>query len=264
MLAGTASPAAASDTDEAPAEAEDGIWDRFAAHEPFYFLLGTSPRNAKIQLSLRYRIFDRDTTMPDVLAWTKRLRIAYTQLSFWDLSNESVPFTDNNFNPELIYLTRLATGGRAVDKPEIRLQTGVAHESNGEAGADSRSLNTLYAAPSFQWGGETDFQLTLTPRAWIYFGSLSDNPDIDRFRGHVSLAARLGWSDGLQADVRGYVGDAWDKGSLQLDFSYPAERFLGAGLGFYVHGQLFTGYGESLLGYNQKTTRMRIGVSLVR
>jgi len=264
LLAAAAGPAGASDTARDNGEDPSGVWDHFGAHEPFYFLLGTNPRNAKIQFSLRYRILDRDTALPGELAWLKKLHIAYTQTSFWDLANESVPFTDNTFNPELIYMTGLTTGGRGLGRPEIRLQTGIAHESNGKAGVDSRSLNTLYAAPTVQWGEDTEFQVALTPRLWAYFGSLSDNPDIARFRGHASLTARLGWSDGLQAKARGRIGDDWDKGSVQIDLSYPAGRILGGGLGFFLHGQLFTGYGENLLRYNQKTTRLRIGISLVR
>jgi outer membrane phospholipase A len=148
--------------------------------------------------------------------------------------------------------------------PAIDLQAGISHESNGQAGADSRSLNQLYAAPEFRWGGNEGFQLALTPRAWIYTGDLRDNPDIATYRGNMSLSAQLGWTDGVLGTALGRWGDDWDKGSLELDISYPVDRFIGAGLGFYLHAQLFTGYGENLLRYDEKTTRLRFGVSLVR
>nr|WP_235954995.1 phospholipase A [Sphingobium psychrophilum] len=39
---------------------------------------------------------------------------------------------------------------------------------------------------------------------------------------------------------------------------------LGDGPEVYPFGQSFVGYGENLLDYNRRTTRLRIGVALVR
>ena len=39
---------------------------------------------------------------------------------------------------------------------------------------------------------------------------------------------------------------------------------LGDGPDFYLFGQSFHGYGENLLDYNKRATRLRIGVALVR
>ena len=35
-------------------------------------------------------------------------------------------------------------------------------------------------------------------------------------------------------------------------------------LNLYVFGQAFAGYGENLLDYNRQTTRLRVGVAIVR
>ena len=54
------------------------------------------------------------------------------------------------------------------------------------------------------------------------------------------------------------------KGSVAADISYPLSRVLGGGPDFYLFGQSFVGYGENLLDYHRRTTRLRIGVALVR
>jgi len=61
------------------------------------------------------------------------------------------------------------------------------------------------------------------------------------------------------------VGDDWDKGSVQMDLSYPLRKFtLFKWLDVYAHAQIYTGYGESLLRYNGERHDVRFGLSLVR
>lgn len=54
------------------------------------------------------------------------------------------------------------------------------------------------------------------------------------------------------------------KGSISGDLSYPLRRLLGGGPDFYLFAQSFTGYGENLLDYNKRVSRLRLGVALVR
>ncbi|MGA3143572.1 MAG: phospholipase A [Verrucomicrobiota bacterium] len=51
--------------------------------------------------------------------------------------------------------------------------------------------------------------------------------------------------------------------SLQLDLTYPTMRLFGS-FSLYLDVQYFTGYGESLLGYNKKSDELRAGFSLFR
>src|SRR3546814_2275188 len=48
------------------------------------------------------------------------------------------------------------------------------------------------------------------------------------------------------------------------DISYPIDRLIGGNLNFYLIGQAFTGYGENLLDYNRRMTRLRLGLAIVR
>jgi phospholipase A1 len=45
---------------------------------------------------------------------------------------------------------------------------------------------------------------------------------------------------------------------------YPLARLLGGGPDFYLFAQSFVGYGENLLDYDRRMTRLRIGLALVR
>ena len=51
----------------------------------------------------------------------------------------------------------------------------------------------------------------------------------------------------------------------QLDFSYPLSDRIFARTGTFVHLQIFSGYGETLLDYNvDRGTQVRLGLSLIR
>src|SRR3546814_5087167 len=54
------------------------------------------------------------------------------------------------------------------------------------------------------------------------------------------------------------------KGAIDADISYPIDRLIGGNLNFYLIGQAFTGYGENLLDYNRRMTRLRLGLAIVR
>jgi outer membrane phospholipase A len=153
------------------------------------------------------------------------------------------------------------------------LQAGLKHESNGQSGADSRSLNTAYISPIFTFGddgmgandgGRDEFFVAVAPRVWMYLTDMPDNPDIYHYRGYGDVRLVAGWRGGFQTAVSGGFGNDWDKGWLQVDFSYPLQRFAIRDLGMYLYAQFFTGYGESLLDYNESSTTFRMGLSLVR
>jgi outer membrane phospholipase A len=139
----------------------------------------------------------------------------------------------------------------------------VKHESNGKDGANSRSVNIAYLRPTLTLGRDAGLQLTLQPRAWVYVGDLSDNPDIADYRGYVDLRVIAGWKRGLQLSALGRMGKDGNHESLQLDLTYPTMQFFGS-FSVYLHAQYFTGYGESLLEYNRKSEAFRIGFSLYR
>ena len=238
--------------------------EHFSGYEPFYFIVGPDDPVGRFQLSFKYRLFSDTGPLAKRFPVFKGLHIAYTQTSLWDLGSNSKPFVDTSYKPELFYAVERVDGGRWADWLRLDLQAGFQHESNGKSGADSRSLNVAYVEPKVVVGKEDGVQLSLAPRAWTYVGSLDENPDIKDFRGYVGLRSTLGWPNGLLLSATGRLGDDADRGSLQLDLSYPIFRLLYGNLGLYLYAQYFLGYGESLLRYNERTSIFRIGVALFR
>jgi phospholipase A1/A2 len=241
-------------------------------YEPFYFIAGPDSPNAKFQVSFKYRLVNTgvgnggedESWLYRRAKWTGGLHLAYTQRSLWDLDAESAPFLDSSYMPELLYeLPRLINPESGwIDR--IGAQIGFQHESNGKDGDSSRSLNIAYLRMPFVFGDENDFHVTFEPRAWFYVGHLLENPDLADYRGYVDVRLKAGWAHGLQ--VAGWLraGKDFDHGSAQVDVTYPLHNMLSNSFSIYLYGQYFTGYGESLLLYNERSEMWRVGIGLFR
>ncbi|WP_232493099.1 phospholipase A [Novosphingobium kaempferiae] len=232
-----------------------------SANEPIYAVYGPGTNDeARIQLSFRYQLFG-SRAREGRKSLGDGLYFAYTQRMFWDLGAKSSPFRNIDFQPEVFYVTPPKALSEAAT---VSAQIGLRHESNGRDGDFSRSLNTVYIAPmaAFSLGG--DVRLTVAPRAWFYAGDLSDNPDIRRYRGNTGLFAEIGEENGLRLSISSRFNLGSGKGAISADLSYPLRRLLGGGPDFYLFAQSFTGYGENLLDYNKRISRLRLGVALVR
>jgi outer membrane phospholipase A len=251
-----------------PRAAESGAMrffkEHFFGYEPFYFIAGTESPNAKFQISLRYQLLSNEGPLAQRVPPLKGLNLAYTQTSLWDWNAPSAPFLDSSYKPELLYLWPQVDRGRWADWVRLDLQGGLQHESNGKEGADSRSLNLAYLRPTLRLGAGDGLQLWLAPRFWFYAGDLSDNPDLPDYRGYVDLRLVAGWARGLQFAATGRLGDEAGRGSLQLDLTYPMMRLLSGSFSLYLQAQYFTGYGESLLLYDQRSDAFRAGFALFR
>lgn len=235
-----------------------------SGHEPLYFIAGTKTPNAKFQISFKYRLLNENGWLAEKAEWLTGFHLAYSQTSLWDLNAPSAPFFDSSYRPELLYSWDRVVGGNSDDWFRLDLQGGVQHESNGRAEPESRSLNIVYLRPRLIFGRDTGFQLTLSPRAWIYIGDLSDNPDLEDYRGYADLRAVLGWQRGLQVSALGRIGNRLRHGSATIDITYPLMQPPAGSFSIYLHGQYFIGYGESLVGYRDRSEIFRAGISLFR
>lgn len=235
-----------------------------SGYDPFYFIAGPDSPNAKFQVSIKYQLVNAESRLAAQAPALKGFHFAYSQTSLWDWNGESAPFFDSSYRPEMLYRWERAAGGGASDWYRLDLQAGAQHESNGKGGADSRSLNIAYLRPTLTVGKPDSLQLSLSPRAWVYVLDLDDNPDMEDFRGYVDLRAVVGWAKGVQLSAIGRMGDDRNRGSVQLDLTYPMMKLLAGSFSFYLHAQYFNGYGESLLLYNQRGDSWRLGFSLYR
>ncbi len=237
--------------------------DHFSGHEPMYFVFGGEKPAAKFQLSLKYRLLNDDGPLVRRLPFLNGLHAAYTQRSVWDITSDSSPFYDSSYMPEILYESLAADTGRHSGFHWLGYSVGVQHESNGRDENDSRSLNTIYFRPAFAFGDLDGWRLILRPKFFGYLGASSDNRDIRKFRGYTELRAIFGKNNRLSVSVTGRVGEDFDKGSAQIDVSYPTE-FLTGNFAVYLLAQYWMGYGESLLNYDQRSTTARFGFALSR
>ena len=232
-------------------------------YEPMYIVFGSRGEdNARLQLSFKYRLFDERGALARILPGIGSIYFGFTQTSLWDIGGHSSPFRDTSYRPSLFYYDPqlvASGGGRFL----MGLETGVEHESNGRDGDRSRSINIAYVRPSWRWFIDDEHYFSIAPKIYAYLEK-KDNPDIDRYRGHVDLNLRYGKRDGwLFATTLRKGRGRFD--SVQLDASYPIRQPFFANAGGYLHFQYFNGYGETLLDYNVRhRPQFRIGFSIVR
>ena len=235
-----------------------------SVYQPIYFLVGPSPFDAKFQLSFKYQLFTGGQGFAKRWPLLSGLYFAYTQRSFWDLHSPSRPFTDSSFSPEFFYRTHLTSLGKRFNGADVDMQMGMFHESNGKSGADSRSLNAVYLKPSITISLKHNLTFSLAGQVWDYVGSLSDNPNIGDYRGHASILASLGNPNGLMVSTQLRGGISSGKGNVSVDASYPLNALSFSNLDLYFYVQLYHGYGEDLINYDTKDTRIRLGFAFVR
>jgi outer membrane phospholipase A len=234
----------------------------FSVHDPMFFVVGAGPNSAKFQLSFKYRLIgDEKPTKASERPWYEGFFGAYSQTSFWNLDSTSSPFTDTSYRPALIYQVDKSERAWIPGLGDSYLRIAVQHESNGKGGTSSRSLNIVYAEAGVGLWERIGWELTARPRVWTYFSRPSDNPDIARYRGYTSAAITLAHDRGTSVVLSVLGNTQTGKGSFNADLTYPLQV-----LNFhpYINLQLFTGYGESLIAYDKRTTRVRLGLSIVR
>jgi phospholipase A1 len=227
-------------------------------YQPVYALLGHgTDSDLLIQLSFQYQLFGHQGDANG--SWLDGFHFGYTQRIYWDIGADSQPFRDESFQPELFYrYTRLASGNGT----RLSAQAGFLHESNGKGGADSRGYQILYVQPQVDLP-VGDYTLSVGPRLFHYLFSRDNNPDIARYRGHQALSLSIVRQDGLKISTTTRYNFGQGKGSFDGELSYPVRKLIGA-TPLYLVVQGFTGYGEDLLDYNRRQTRLRVGLGIIR
>lgn len=189
------------------------------------------------------------------------LFFGYTSRSVWQAFNtdESSPFRDTNHEPEimLMFLTDIDLFGAHIPT----FTAGLSHQSNGQTDSLSRSWNRLYLSVTMEY---EKFYVNFKPwwriperqKRDINDVKGDDNPDIDDYYGYFELTAfRRIHNNELSIMLRNNLRSD-NRGAIELNYSYPFSKKVRG----YV--QLFHGYGETLLDYNHKNTRLGIGFML--
>jgi phospholipase A1 len=212
-----------------------------------------------------------------------QVNFGYTQKSRWKLYDASAPFEENNYNPEIYYSynTRDLFGLGPLDWVTM----GFEHESNGEDDDESRSWNRIYGQLRLQWKnvfGNTrkstressehfkeGWQARLYLKAWtILPAGTDDNANYGNNLGHFKVVGTLHTPDyhygSGSIDIEGSAGHDFDRGSVLAGLSYRPPIRGGWRFVPHLYGQLFSGYGESLIRSDTKTQAIRIGLRFIR
>jgi outer membrane phospholipase A len=236
--------------------------NRLSVHEPIYFIAGDQQPRIKFQLSLKYRLHTfGDSPSADA---PHTLQLGYTQRSLWvEGGGTASHFYDTSYMPEVFYqwLPTITAGSEIRGFTWLGLQSGLRHESNGKDGADARSINLAYVRLGFSFGSPQGWHLILLPQIYGYVGGVNENPDIETYRGHTQLTAVVQRGNNVSLRLNLVPGGNFEHGSREWNLEIPIRI---RNFGFYGLVQYFDGYGESLLGYNQRSSVLRGGFELVR
>ena len=215
-------------------------------------------RNLKIQISFKHDLADFNRY--------GSLWFGYTQLSFWQVYDRanSRPFRETDYEPEFIYSYRTANRYSLLGINPTILNVGLVHQSNGQSNPRSRSWNRIYIQSGMEHDNGDAGRLDILVRWWQRIKENSrddDNPDITNYLGHGDIEIRYSqyrkWEVSLTGKAR----------SIQIDLAAPWPTW--EKLSFIptrrhntnLHVQYFSGYGESLVDYNQKHETWGIGLS---
>lgn len=180
----------------------------------------------------------------------------YTQSSRWQVYNgaASRPFRETNYEPELMLVWPMQ--GQVLGWQMRVASVSLTHQSNGRSLPLSRSWNRVVGTLALErdgWVAEL--------RPWLRIRETpadDDNPDIEDHIGRGELLLGHYWrQQALTLQLRHSLrGGNRSRGSAQLDWVFPLTGAL------HGHLQVFSGYGESLIDYNQAQTKVGVGVTI--
>lgn len=212
------------------------------------------PSEVKFQLSLKAPI--RENLVDDITLW-----MAFTGTFYWQAYNkdESAPFREANYEPEVFITKPVDWQLGPVDSELVAL--GISHESNGRDIPVSRSWNRIFfqyvaRTGSYYWSVRPWYRIPEKEKDDPLDTQGDDNPDIEKYMGNFELevlrpfgnhVVELMLRNNLRSD---------NKGAGQLTYTFPmTKRFKGV-------VELFTGYGDSLINYNDYENRFSFGILL--
>jgi len=188
----------------------------------------------------------------------------YTQHSFWQLYIDSSPFRETNYNPEFFVV--IPWGSKEYFGLKS-FEFGYTHISNGQGNINetdnagkypeiqnrSRSINRIYAKITMQQNA-----FILKAQLWYPIGGLDDNPDIMDYLGYGQIDMMYFYKKHL-VTFMGRASVAHQKGAFEMTYSHPGRL-----KGVYFFAKIFSGYGESLIDYNNRLTKYSVGFSFSR
>ena len=220
-----------------------GLWKQnyiatgFATNSP----VSKYTSDVKFQLSLALRLWNIKDRV-DILA-------TYSQRSIWDIYKESCPFRETAYNPGVWVSWRV--------NPQTRMLFGIEHESNGLEGAPSRSFNYATAACLYEPFSHWKFGL----RAWYGYYDRENISRYFHYRGVMQLWGTFHTiNDRFAATAIVNPTVTFKQYNVQLEASWRMAKRGDWLPSLFV--QYCYGYGETMIDYNQRSSKIRLGISL--
>lgn len=233
--------------DSVRAEIENSPY--FSLFKDNYFIGGVPLNNmpnrhntdVKFQVSIQHRL------TKSRLPFDTYLFLQYTQKTFWNVLEKSLPMRDMNFNPGIGVGHLIVYKNEYVGKGYVMLE----HESNGKDSISSRSWNKVTFAVAIDLTRNLQAQF----KTWIPIIDGGNNKDILKYNGIFQVAANYRTNNrrinlGLVVVQR----KSWGQ-NMQLEFSVKIKDQVNQ----YLFVQFYNGYGESLLDYNKFSRMLRVG-----
>ncbi len=253
-----------------------------SAHRVNYFSINSWPGNEnaqlKYQISMKFRLLE-----PNLYVLKYNLfpaYFAYSQKSLWNISQQSGPVEESNYNPE--FFLEYPVNAVIIGRLKLRsiVISPLEHESNGLAGVESRSWNRQYVMVKFGLESKEKLEITnsfLSDKALLYFklwhaSGYSGQDDYlrsigssDKFldyrgRGEIGLSVRnFLWGGSLrnhQLDIKTPVFRDVHKDSYELELRQQLPN-----MNFALYFQYCYGYGETLLRFEQFGRRGFVGLA---
>lgn len=217
----------------------------------------TKKRTDRKQTEVKFQISVKKPIFHNLFKMNETINFGYTQTSWWQFYEDSAPFRETNYKPEVF--VEIPYGKK--DKTALKgFKLGLLHESNGQSEPKSRSWNRIYLTSYFQAGN-----LFIAPRVWYRLPEKEnddDNPDIQKYLGYGDLTLAYPYKKHtfkllLRNNLR---SSGNNKGYAQFDWTFPFFNSRNT----FGYMQLSSGYGDSLIDYNEEINRISFGVSLSR
>lgn len=183
--------------------------EKFSFHMPSYFIFGED--DLKIQVSFKYR-----------LAQAIPLYFAYTELLFWKVYDESKPFLDINYRPEIFY--------RIIEQPGHSLKgldMGYLHTSNGKDKEATRSLDRVFLRANY-FTKISNNSVAASLMVYHIYNNDATNEDVVNYLGYWDLQLYFAnllthEKQGLDLELRTFAGSKVinvDSGGYQIGLNY--------------------------------------------
>lgn len=205
----------------------------------------------QFQISLKFPLVD------NFIVDNSTIWVGYTIRAFWQAYNSDIsrPFRETNHEPEIFWNVPSTISVFGVHNVSNELVLN--HQSNGQSGTRSRSWNRVMLASYWEKGN-----LGVIVKPWyrmpegVVVDDSDENPDIENYLGNFELVTnyQIG-GHSLSLLLRNNLSKE-NKGAAELSYSFPWLSKVNGTIKY------FSGYGESLIDYNQHTERLSIGIQI--